>query len=49
VQISPGETIFDIAPFVLAGFYFADAVLGSAIGAIAVSAKTPLELLQVRE
>jgi hypothetical protein len=38
-----------ITPLALAGVYFAGAVLGSALGAVVISAKPPLELLQVRE
>ena len=49
ISAGGGEFSFAIAPLVLAGFYFAGVVLGSVIGAIAISAKTPLEMLQVRE
>ena len=36
-------------PLALAGVYFTGAALGSAVGAFIISAKPPLELLQVRE
>jgi len=36
-------------PFALAGIYFAGATLGSAVGAVIITIKTPLDLLQVRE
>jgi len=40
---------FALTPFVLAGMYVVGVVLGSAVGAFVISAKTPIELLQVRE
>jgi hypothetical protein len=44
-----GVAAFEVTPLALAGLYFAGAVTGSAAGAFLISAKTPLELLQVRE
>ncbi|MCL2170142.1 MAG: ABC transporter permease [Defluviitaleaceae bacterium] len=44
-----GVAAFEPVPLGLAGMYFAGAVIGSAVGAFVISAKTPLELLQVRE
>ena len=40
---------FEITPFAMAGMYLAGALIGSAVGAFIISAKTPLELLQVKE
>ena len=40
---------FSITPFALAGVYLGGAIIGSAVGAFIISAKTPLELLQVKE
>ena len=44
-----GADITNAAPIILAAMYFICATLGSIIGAMVVSAKTPLELLQTRE
>jgi len=41
--------IVGIAPLYLAGVYFAGAIIGSVIGAYVISARAPLDLLQVRE
>ena len=38
-----------MTPLALAGMYFAGAMLGSAIGAVVINGKSPLDLLQVRE
>ncbi|MCL2603180.1 MAG: FtsX-like permease family protein [Defluviitaleaceae bacterium] len=38
-----------VTPFALAGVYFTGILSGSAIGAFVISAKAPVELLQVRE
>jgi len=40
---------FAIAPLVMAGMYFAGAVMGTIIGVVAVGAKHPLDLLLIRE
>lgn len=40
---------FAIAPLVIAGMYFAGAVMGTIIGVVAVAAKHPLDLLLIRE
>jgi hypothetical protein len=44
-----GVDVFERTPLVLAGIYFAGAVIGSAIGAFLISAKAPIELLQARQ
>ena len=41
--------IIGITPFILAGMYFAGAVIGSVAGAFVISMRAPLDLLQVRE
>ncbi|MCL2500171.1 MAG: ABC transporter permease [Defluviitaleaceae bacterium] len=40
---------FGVTPLALAGVYFAGAAVGSLVGAFVISAKSPMELLQVRE
>jgi len=42
-------TAFEVTPFALAGMYIGGVIIGSAIGAFIISAKTPIDLLQVRE
>jgi len=42
-------TAVELTPFVLAGMYIGGIVIGSAIGAFIINAKTPIDLLQVRE
>jgi len=49
LEMGSGVALFDATPLVLAALYFAGAVVGCFIGAIVVSSKTPLEMLQVRE
>ncbi|MCL2168675.1 MAG: ABC transporter permease [Defluviitaleaceae bacterium] len=44
-----GVQAFDIAPVMLAVMYFAGSIIGSIVGAIIISGKTPMELLQVKE
>ncbi|MDR2166362.1 MAG: hypothetical protein LBE35_00750 [Clostridiales bacterium] len=44
-----GVAAFEAAPIALTVMYFVGVVVGSAVGAVLISAKTPLELLQVRE
>ncbi|MCL2350043.1 MAG: ABC transporter permease [Defluviitaleaceae bacterium] len=49
VLVLIGVSVLEIAPLSLAMLYFAGAIIGSAVGALVIAAKTPLELLQVRE
>ncbi|MDR2167658.1 MAG: hypothetical protein LBE35_07405 [Clostridiales bacterium] len=43
-----GVPALETTPLMLAGLYFAGATLGSIIGALTITTKTPLELLQAR-
>ena len=49
IHLYAGRAVPSIATLIIAGLYFAGAVVGSIIGAIVTSTKTPLELLLVRD